>query len=258
MAGDGRTLIEAGRLAGQGVPFVLVTVAATQGSSPRDVGAKMIVHADGAIIGTIGGGELEELARASAATHFVRRTSGVEHFVLGADAGQCCGGTVDLLFEFIGSPVRLVVFGAGHVAGELARCLATAPLERIIVDDRADWNTAERFAGWRRVLDYDQGTRFARQSPESTLVCVLTCSHDQDFEVLRAVLAEPPAFVGLIGSRSKRSCFFTRLSGAGIEHAVIERIACPVGLGDMGKEPGAVAVSIAGQVLLEAKKLAGR
>ncbi len=258
MACDIRTLIEAGRLVQAGTPFVLVTVAATEGSSPRDAGAKMIVLANGEIFGTIGGGELEELARASAATRFERQTTGMEHFVLGADAGQCCGGTVDLLFEFVGSPQRLVVFGAGHVAGELARCLATAPFERIIVDDRPEWNSAERFDGWRRVLNYDQGTRIATQSPESTLVCVLTCSHDQDFEVLRAVLAEPPAFVGLIGSRSKRSCFFTRLSGAGIGHAVIERIACPVGLGDMGKEPGAVAVSIAGQILLEAKKLAAR
>jgi len=256
MSGDARVLIEAGRLAERGTPFVLVTVAATQGSSPRDTGARMIVLADGDIIGTIGGGELEELAKASASTHFERRSSGLEHFVLGADAGQCCGGAVDLLFEFVGSSVRLVVFGAGHVAGALARCLVDAPFERVIVDDRTEWNTAARFDGWRRVLDFDEGVALTTKDPETTMVCVLTCSHDQDFEILKGVLARPPAFVGLIGSRSKRSCFFTRLSGAGIDSAVIERIVCPIGLGDMGKEPGAVELSIAGQVLLEAKKLA--
>src|SRR5215207_2317615 len=40
---------------------VLVTVAATRGSVPREAGAKMLVYADGKAAGTIGGGKFESL-----------------------------------------------------------------------------------------------------------------------------------------------------------------------------------------------------
>ena len=44
----------------QGIPFVLTTITEVTGSSPRGVGAKMLVFADGAIAETIGGGVLEK------------------------------------------------------------------------------------------------------------------------------------------------------------------------------------------------------
>lgn len=255
MSADTRVLVEAGRLAELGRSFVLVTVAGTQGSSPRETGAKMIWLDGEDIVGTIGGGELERLAIEHACELFESRSGGVERFVLGADADQCCGGTVELLFEFFGPRHRLVIFGAGHVALELVRCLQAGPFEIAVVDDRPEWNNESRFGGCQRVMSFDDGVALAVESRASTMVCVMSCSHDRDFEVLRAMLGEPPAFVGLIGSKSKRACFFTRLAGAGIGQEAIQKVHCPIGLGDMGKAPGLVAVSIAGQLLLEAQKL---
>ena len=46
------------RLSASGTPSVLVTLAETRGSVPRDPGTKMVVIAD-ASFGTIGGGRLE-------------------------------------------------------------------------------------------------------------------------------------------------------------------------------------------------------
>jgi xanthine/CO dehydrogenase XdhC/CoxF family maturation factor len=66
-----------------------------------------------------------------------------------------------------------------------------------------------------------------------------------------------PAFVGLIGSRSKRICLFGRLIGAGISEDVVKRVQCPIGVGDTGKEPRMVAISMAAGVLLEAKRMEG-
>ncbi len=246
----------AAQYADSGRTFVLVTVATTKGSTPRNCGAKMICLAGSEILGTIGGGELEHLARDTAIDVLEKGESRVEQYMLSTDADQCCGGTVDLLFEYFGARQRVVLFGAGHVAQELSRCLEDGPFERIIVDDRAEWLTPDRFPGCRRVPAFEEGVQLALETPDSTLICVLTCSHDRDFEILRGVLSNPPAFVGLIGSKSKRACFFTRLAGAGVEQRVIDRIHCPIGLGDMGKAPGMVAVSIAGQLLLEGQNLA--
>lgn len=255
-------LTQAAVLIADGVPFVLVTVAGTQGSSPRNAGAKMIWKPDGGpggtIVGSIGGGELEHLARDAAREHLSAGKAGVERFVLGADAEQCCGGTVDLLFECFGARTRVVLFGAGHVTLEIVRCLADSPLEIVVVDERPSWNSAERFAGSRREQSPERGVAIAMENPEATLACILTHSHDQDFVILRGLLddeARVPAYVGLIGSKSKRACFFTRLSGSGIPKPMIERVTCPMGLGDMGKAPGLVAVSIAGELLMKAKEL---
>lgn len=88
-------------LAATRAPFVIVTVAATRGSTPREAGARMFVTRD-EVLDTIGGGQLEHQCTAIAcewlrsgkpARAFTRR------FTLGANLGQCCGGVADMLFE---------------------------------------------------------------------------------------------------------------------------------------------------------------
>ncbi len=73
-----------------------IVLAEVKGSSPREVGAAMLVWADGQS-GTIGGGALEyELARAS--RNLTSDT--LTRHALGPDMGQCCGGAVRVLTEF--------------------------------------------------------------------------------------------------------------------------------------------------------------
>ena len=83
----------------------------------------------------------------------------------------------------------------------------------------------------------------------------MTCSHDTDFELLRQLLVKPPAFVGLIGSRSKRVCLFGRLVASGIDSEAVQKVHCPIGIGDLGKEPRLVAISMAAQLLQVARTL---
>ncbi len=83
----------------QAIPAVMVTVASTVGSTPREPGAKMIVTRD-SLYGTIGGGNLEHkacmIARAQLDTE---QPNQLRRFPLGAGLGQCCGGLVNLMFE---------------------------------------------------------------------------------------------------------------------------------------------------------------
>jgi xanthine dehydrogenase accessory factor len=80
----------------------LVTLAETRGSSPREVGARMVVRPDGGFVGTIGGGTLEWAALAEAQALLARRGgNSVRRLTkaLGPDLGQCCGGQVTLIIE---------------------------------------------------------------------------------------------------------------------------------------------------------------
>lgn len=236
----------------------MLTVTATRGSTPRDPGARMLWQPGKGFTGTVGGGQFEHLALASAERVFRERGHVNEHFVLGAEAEQCCGGTIDVFIEFIGPTQRVILFGAGHVSEAVVRVVRAAPMEIVIADDRPEWNSPERFPGCRGIHKFADAITLASEAPASTLACVMTCSHDTDYELLRELLAlpTPPAFVGLIGSRSKRACLFRRLAAAGIAQDRIDAVHCPIGLGDMGKEPPLIAVSIGGQLLVESKRLA--
>src|SRR5437773_5731444 len=82
-------------------PAVIVTVASTKGSVPREAGTKMIVTPE-RVYGTIGGGHLELQAISIARDQIVARACSddlLRRFPLGASLGQCCGGVVNLLFE---------------------------------------------------------------------------------------------------------------------------------------------------------------
>ena len=110
-------IVHLARLTATATPAVLVTVAATRGSTPRAPGARMIVTADGSH-GSIGGGRLEQRANEiahellAAGEHAPR----LERFALGASLGPCCGGVVHLLFEPVSTAQRAWVEHAAALA----------------------------------------------------------------------------------------------------------------------------------------------
>jgi xanthine dehydrogenase accessory factor len=100
-----------------------VTLAESAGSSPREVGARMVVRPDGRFSGTIGGGALEWLALAEAqqmmagggASAAFRRLNKA----LGPELGQCCGGRVVVTLErFEGRDLdRVIPFATAERTG---------------------------------------------------------------------------------------------------------------------------------------------
>ena len=258
-------LLAAADLIEAGEPFVLITVIRAQGSTPRNAGAKMIWRPQGgantpnSAHGTVGGGQFEHLVLDAAQACFDKQEDRYEKFVLGADADQCCGGVMEVFLEYHARPRRIVIFGAGHVAHALVPMLAPVGLDVVIVDDRSDWASRERYPAARCINAWDAGIALAREHPTNTLAVVMTCSHDTDFDLLRRLLvpaqqtSAPPSFIGLIGSRSKRVCLFGRLVASGLDETLVQSIHCPIGVGNTGKEPHAVAVSIAAQLLMVAR-----
>jgi xanthine dehydrogenase accessory factor len=79
-------------------PVARVVIGAVKGSSPREVGAAMLVWASGQA-GTIGGGALEWQAAARARAMLGAGGARLDHEALGPSLGQCCGGAVTLLTE---------------------------------------------------------------------------------------------------------------------------------------------------------------
>lgn len=235
----------------RGEAYVLATVLSTAGSTPREAGAKMVITGEDSWA-SIGGGQLEFLviqrARALLAEGGVQQQ--VTGIPLGAEARQCCGGSVSVLFEVIRPGVGdVIVFGAGHVARALVPLLAELAFRVRWIDDRAEL-LADPPSAVRAECLADPLAALPTL-PDGAEILVLTHDHDLDYRLVRALLADYRwRNVGLIGSRTKAERFRTRLARDGVPAALIDRLECPVGLAAVpGKRPMAVAIAIAAGLL---------
>jgi xanthine dehydrogenase accessory factor len=239
-------------LARAGVPFVLVTVLEAEGSAPREGGAKMAVTAERAL-GTIGGGRLEFTAieTARAMLDGVASAPVTRRLALGPTLGQCCGGTVTLLFEPTRPPaLDLALFGAGHVARALVAKLADLPCRITWIDPRADEFPAMVPVNVTvRVTESPEGEVEPRRP--GTHYLVMSHDHALDLLIVGRVLKRADfAWLGLIGSSSKRARFTARLRRMGFAPETLDRLVCPIGLpGLTGKTPGEIALSVAAQLM---------
>lgn len=213
-----------------------ILITQTRGSAPREAGTRMWVGA-GETQGTIGGGNLEHTAIGIAREMLVAGDAQRERrFALGDSLGQCCGGSVTLLFTPVEqmepekSEFDVVLFGAGHVGKEVARILERLPCRLAWVD------TLREEPAWS-----------VDGAPPGAYYLVMTHSHALDLDIVERVLKRGEfAFLGLIGSRTKAAKFHARLRAKGIDSS---RLVCPIGLFKGGKHPAAVAVSAVAQLL---------
>ena len=232
---------------------VIVTVCRTLGSTPREIGAKMIVCDDGTTHGTIGGGAVEQLAIRDAQDCLKRREAGIFNYPLTAEHGQCCGGGMELLIEMINCGPQLHVYGAGHVGQELSRVLEGTAFTTHLIDSRERWvndprvpDSCVRHAiGWR---EYNPAVAWDK---DISYAVIMTPEHSEDFEILADLLSRPVRFLGLIGSRAKWAHFRRSLQELGFAPETIDRVKCPVGIGRIGKAPREIAISVAAEILIE-------
>jgi xanthine dehydrogenase accessory factor len=239
----------------QGQSAALATVVRVEGSTPRDVGSKMVVYADGRIAGTVGGGKMEALVIEAAVEAIAQGTSRVVHYDLRdieiGDPG-ICGGAIDVFVDVTVPRPTLLIAGAGHVAMPVAEIGYMCDFRVVIVDDRADMASEERFprADERIVGDIVETLGTYPITP-STYVVIVTRGHALDEQALRAVIDSDAAYVGMIGSRRKVRVIFGHLRESGVDEAIIERVHSPIGL-DIGSEtPAEIAVSILAELIRE-------
>lgn len=288
-----------------------LTVAAVAGSTPREVGASMLVWPGGQS-GTIGGGTLEydaaRLARAKLKN--LNATDGLIKIPLGPSLGQCCGGTVTLLSEMVtadvcaeiqqqldkynvyarpvaqdarpqplhikrvlagaraGNPpatstlsegwfaepadpshTPLWIFGAGHVGRALVQVFDPLPFDITWLDTHTSRFPRDIPATVTQ-LTAENPAAMVGYAPNDAHHLVLTYSHALDLEICHRLLNHNFQFAGLIGSKTKWARFRKRLAQLGHPEQAIVRIACPIGLPELGKTPQAIAVGVAAKLLL--------
>jgi xanthine dehydrogenase accessory factor len=234
----------------EGRPAVVVEVAAHRGSVPRETGTRMLVAAD-RVLGTIGGGHLELKAIADARALLRGEAVATEQAIaLGPSLGQCCGGALTLRLAALSASrpaawhapaprFTLQLYGAGHVGRAIVALLEGIACRVQWIDEReAEFPAAPSAAHIERLCVDAVEAEVGNAAP-GTCFLVLTHSHDLDMRITDAVLRRGDfAYLGLIGSATKRARFLRRFEDRGVAPAALARLTCPIGVpGITGKEP---------------------
>lgn len=236
-------------------PAALVSVIDVQGSTPRSVGTKMIVQNDGTVHGSIGGSAVEALvikeAQECIASGRYRKVTHDLNDLEKHDTGMICGGKMEFFIEPINLTPHIYIFGGGHCGYPLARLAHLAGFRYTVIEDRSEFAQPERFPDARDILFGDmEKTASHLKLGAMDYVAIVTRNHELDYQTLRQVIKQPAAYIGLIGSKSKKSRIIKRLEQDGISKKDIARIYSPIGL-DIGAEtPEEIAISILAEMIL--------
>ncbi|RAS10588.1 molybdenum cofactor sulfurylase [Ensifer adhaerens] len=249
---------------------VLVEVTGAAGSTPRDTDAWMLVAAD-SLFGTIGGGQLEYMA-IDHGRRALKRGDAPEAMTipLGPEIGQCCGGRVALAFTRIdrekaamliersdleiASRPHVYVFGAGHVGDALAMALSLVPVRTVLVDTRENELSAVADIPGIETCLTAMPEAVVRDAPPGSAFVILTHDHALDFLIAAEALRRDDAsYVGMIGSKTKRSTFKNWLSREIGRPDLFDRLVCPIGGTTVkDKRPAVIAALAAAEVMAAA------
>ncbi|WP_028100846.1 xanthine dehydrogenase accessory protein XdhC [Pseudoduganella violaceinigra] len=143
---------------------------------------------------------------------------------------------------------HLLLFGAGHVGAAIVRALAELPCSVTWVDER-DAMFPRDVPANVAIEATDTPEACVDDAPDNASYLVLTHSHALDQQLAEAILRRPKVgWFGLIGSKTKRAQFASRLAAKGLS---TENMVCPIGLpGIINKAPAVIAASVAAQLLM--------
>ena len=243
---------------------VLVEIAEAKGSTPREEGAVMLV-AEHAAWGTIGGGQLEFMAIDNARAMLAGGGEVRMNVPLGPEIGQCCGGRTLISFRPVTPPIAaelqrrlakedharpaVFLFGAGHVGLALARALVPLPLSVTVVETRAE--ALRALPGEVTARHAAMPEALVAGIPAGGAAVILTHDHALDFLIAREALARPDlAYVGMIGSATKRATFAAWARREGMAPEISGRLVLPIG-GSVVKDkrPEVIAAMVAAELL---------
>ncbi|MEX2655728.1 MAG: XdhC family protein [Acidimicrobiia bacterium] len=156
------------------------------------------------------------------------------------------------LFEVVGAPPRLVIFGAGHDAAPLVAQGAMLGFRTVVVDDRRQFLTAERFPEAHDLIHAEPRDLARAVRPDSkTAVVLMSHNYLRDLDALASVLDTEVAYIGALGPGERLQRMLDDLAARNVDVAGhdLAKIHGPAGL-DIGAEgPTEIAWSVMAEVL---------
>jgi xanthine dehydrogenase accessory factor len=195
------------------------------------LGAKLLIDADGGRWGSLGSPELDDEAARMADE------------LLWSDASERRG---PLFIDVVAPAPRLILFGAVDIAAHLCTLARACGWRPYVVDPRARFAAPDRFPDAEEVIAAWPEEAFAQLGGIDPATSIVVLTHDPklDDAALTIALRSPARFVGGMGSRRAQAARRERLLAAGSSDEELERLSAPVGLdlGAIGREETALSI----------------
>lgn len=231
-------------------PLAAVLVIEADAGLPTRPGARLLVHPDGRVEGTLGERHLDERAAEEAL-----RALGDGH-----STTVPIGSETRAFIEVLAPPARLLVCGAGHDAIPLVRFAAGLGWAVEVIDDREAFLTSTRFPGTARLVKAEPIEAAGRAGVDDrTFVVVMSHNFLRDKEYLRSFLGTPASYIGMLGPRARLERLLDALRAEGFQPKAsdLEVVHGPAGLDLGGDGPEEVAWAIVGEILAIQKGRSG-
>lgn len=171
-------------------------------------------------------------------------------FSSGRKTFQVDSETVDVFFEVLAPPPKLVVVGAVHVAIALVELARQLGFETIVIDPRGLFATEERFdAADRLIKSWPDEALDEVGLDESTYLVLLSHDLKIDLPALRKSLRSSVRYVGALGSNKTHQKRVDALREDGFSDEELTRIHAPIGLDLGGRRAEEIALSIIAQIV---------
>jgi xanthine dehydrogenase accessory factor len=145
---------------------------------------------------------------------------------------------------------KLLIVGGGHVGQKVGQLAADVDFDVTVVDDRAEYVTAERFPGaTRRIAGQIDDVLPQLVVDEDTFCIVVTRGHNHDEQALSLLVNRPSRYLGMIGSRRKIKLIFDDLRREGVSDEALARVHAPLGLEIGSQTVPEIAISIVAELI---------
>ena len=161
------------------------------------------------------------------------------------------GGKLQVFFEVMLAPPKLIIVGAGHIAVPLVQIAKVLDFHVTVIDDRLLYANRERFPAADEVLVGDMA-QMLKDMPisQSSYIVLITRGHKYDEPCLRQLLHSKAKYIGMIGSRRRiKACFQRFRDQEKVAEEVIGRVYAPIGLDIATETPAEIALSILAEVV---------
>lgn len=242
------------RARNSGQKCALATIVETEGSIPSFQSAKMLIHEDGTMVGTIGGGcteaEVWQAARDAIESEQPRMLRFSLNQQAAYDNGLICGGQLNVYVEPVLPVPTAYVFGGGHISKSLSKVASTAGFKTVVVDDREQYANRERFpeASEVHAAEYEDAFRKLDVNSSSHIV-IVTRGHKDDMTVLRLAAETDARYIGMIGSKRKTIEVVKHLLKEGVPLEKLQRVHAPMGLDVGAVTPEEIAVAVVAEMI---------
>jgi xanthine dehydrogenase accessory factor len=234
------------RVAEEGAAAVLASVLEVESTDTVTAGAKCLIRDGQVKAETIGDTAAIEAILRESISHLRQEKS--QLVSLNLPEG---GGKLEVFFEVLPAPPKLVVVGAGHIAVPLVQLAKILDFYVVVTDDRLAYANRERFPGADEVLVGDMAQMLKEMAiTPSTYIVLITRGHKYDEPCLREIIHSQAKYIGMIGSKRRIKACFQRFRDEGkIAEEVINRVYAPIGLDIATETPAEIALSILGEII---------